>query len=228
MSSDLTPEQLAMPRKVRSPSKLAEINRAAALASAAAPKPKPRRSLSVELLREAISELENSGALNVDDAMRASAALVEIERASPGAERVAVEVDSELDALWSQYFDLRRARRAERERERWPKCAPGPCAAGPEGLVLPNEVKSRADAEAILAQLKSTRGLRELTSREKDTMRALRRQGIQQPSEPIEFKSIAKNRLRQLSKAAKRARNSQRTMEGARAALQRLNAEAAC
>ena len=104
----------------------------------------------------------------------------------------------------------------------WPKCAPGPCAAGPEGLVLPESVPSRAAANEVLAQLVSTRGLRELTAREKDAFRALRRQGIRQPNAPHEFAAIAKNRLRQLSKAAKRARNAQRTMEGARAAAQRV------
>ena len=170
------------------------------------------RQRSVAAAKAAIDKVVGAG-------VAASAALVRLERAQPDSVLLSIDT-AELRAAFEHYHAAQKERRLAAEKARWPQCAPGPCAAGPEGLVLPESVSSRALANEVLSQLVSTRGLRELTSREKDAFRALRRQGIAQPSAPHEFTAIAKNRLRQLSKAAKRARNAQRTMEGARKAAQ--------
>jgi hypothetical protein len=192
----------------------------------------PRLAVRVQDIRDAIAHGQERGSLSAGQVDVLAGMLVALERQHPGATLLPLDggdaTTLELEAATASYLAHRRALEAERDRARWPQCAAGPCAAGPEGLVLPESVPSRAAANEILAQLVSTRGLRELTSREKDAFRALRRQGISQPSSPHEFAAIAKNRLRQLSKAAKRARNAQRTMEGARAAAKPAGEEVAC
>lgn len=233
MSSDLTTEQLAgsASSKVRSSAKLAQLHRAAASEATPAPAPQPRSaSARRQYLRDLIVQCDAGALIGADDRARLVAIVTAVERAQPGASQVLLnpETATEVRRLDDAIRAAQARKVAERTRDNWPTCAPGPCEAGPQGLQLPTEVKTRAEADAILAQLVSTRGLRELTSREKEAFRALRRQGIRQPSAPEEFAAIGKATLRRRSKAAKRARNSQRMMEGNRAALQRLAGEGAC
>ncbi len=234
MSHDLTHEQVVGAPKVRSSSKLAAINAIAAMANET-PRPTPRLALHVSELRDAIADGENTGALTPAQVQSLTATLEALERAHPGATLLPLDAAErpDLEQAATAYLERQRAGLLERgDSATWPVCAPGPCAAGPFGLVLPNTVPSRADAEALLAQLVSTHGLRELTSREREALRSLRRQGIRQPSAPEEFVAIAKATLRRRSKAAKRARHAQRMMEGNRAAAERLanvdGAEVAC
>lgn len=99
--------------------------------------------------------------------------------------------------------------------------APGPLTSGPRGLDIPLRVETVDEARAILNQLNDTAAVRELTRAERHVQRRLRRMpGVHQPSATHEFTAIAKARLRRLSKAAKRARAAQRTLEGTRRRLQ--------
>lgn len=102
--------------------------------------------------------------------------------------------------------------------------AAGPLEVGGDGrFIIPDPIAGLEEAQAAYAQLLSTSHVRELTRREKLALRSLRRYpGVRTPSAPHEFTAIAKARLKRLSRAAKRARAAQRTIEGARAAQERL------
>ncbi|MBX3173304.1 MAG: hypothetical protein KF709_02775 [Gemmatimonadaceae bacterium] len=116
---------------------------------------------------------------------------------------------------------------------------PLPCAEGPlkpavdgRGLQIPDQIESREEARAAYAQLVSTEAMRtesghQLTRWERAALKALRRyRDVRTPTAPHEFTAIARNRLRQRSKAAKRARAAQRTVEGHRRSLAALAAVA--
>lgn len=102
-------------------------------------------------------------------------------------------------------------------RLRWPRCATGPLLPGPNGLLIPAEIRDRALALLVLRQLKETALQRELRRHERLALRALKRNGVRDASDVRDAQALERARLKRLSKGAKRARAAQAMMASARA-----------
>lgn len=120
----------------------------------------------------------------------------------------AVQLNRILEVLQARYNVKRRY---------WPKCADGPLLPGPNGLLVPAEIRDRELALLVLRQLKETALQRELRRHERLALRALKRNGVRDASDVRDVQALERARLKRLSKGAKRARAAQAMMASARA-----------
>lgn len=116
------------------------------------------------------------------------------------------------------------------KRLHYPRCAPGPLLPGPNGLLIPAEIRDRALATRVRVQLDATAMQRELRRHERAALRALRRNGIHNEQDTADAAALERARLKRLSKGAKRARAVQAMLASARRARESTAArqEVAC
>ena len=99
----------------------------------------------------------------------------------------------------------------------WPLCADGPLLPGPRGLLIPVELRDKAKALRVRAQLEETALLRDLFRHERRALRALKVNGVHDEGSAVDTAALERARLRRLSRGAKRARAAQAMMASARA-----------